>query len=108
MGVFVQTRIINSRRASAERVTVVVSCVCVCVCLSVCPRNCVSVRAVRAIKSITKDTIILLQLLCAYTSTSTSLSFIADDSFSISFSSLQQLCTLLLLLQFSPISASSI
>ena len=31
--------IINPRRACAERVTVVVSCVCVCVCLYVCPNT---------------------------------------------------------------------
>ena len=30
---------INPRRACAERVTVVVSCVCVCVCLYVCPNT---------------------------------------------------------------------
>ena len=77
---------INPRRACAARVTVVVSCVCVCVCVrayvracvracvcvSVCLCVCVSVSvcmyvclsahailAVRGIKSITKDTIVL-------------------------------------------------
>ena len=46
----------NPRRACAARVTVVVSCVCVClyVCLSAH-----AILAVRAIKSITKDTIVL-------------------------------------------------
>ena len=48
--------IINPRRACAERVTVVVSCVCVClyVCLSAH-----AILAVRAIRSITKDAIVL-------------------------------------------------
>ena len=36
--------VINPRRACAERVTVVVSCVCVSVCLSVCLSVCMSVR----------------------------------------------------------------
>ena len=52
--------IINHRRACAERVTVVVSCVCVC--LSVCLYVCLSehaILAVRAIRSITKDAIVL-------------------------------------------------
>ena len=47
--------IINPRRACAERVTVVVSCVCVCVCVSVCLNVCLSehtILAVRAIRSI--------------------------------------------------------
>ena len=51
---------INPRRACAERVTVVVSCVCVCV--SVCLYVCLSehaILAVRAIRSITKDAIVL-------------------------------------------------
>ena len=55
-----QTRIINPRRACAERVTVVVSCVCVCV--SVCMYVCLSehaILAVRAIRSITKYAIML-------------------------------------------------
>ena len=47
---------INPRRAFAARVTLVVSCVYVClyVCLSAH-----AILAVRAIKSITKDTIVL-------------------------------------------------
>ena len=52
--------IINPRRACAERVTVVVSCLCVCVC--VCLYVCLSehgILAVRAIRSITKDAIVL-------------------------------------------------
>ena len=56
---------INPRRACAERVTVVVSCVCVCVCLSVCLSVCMyvclsehAILAVRAIRSITKDAIV--------------------------------------------------
>ena len=56
--------VINPRRACAERVTVVVSCVCVCmsVCLSVCLYVCLSehaILAVRAARSITKDAIVL-------------------------------------------------
>ena len=35
--------IINPRRACAERVTVVVSCVCVCVCVCMCVCVCVCV-----------------------------------------------------------------
>ena len=61
-----QPSLINPRRACAERVTVVVSCVCVCVCLcvylSVCLSVCLSehaILAVRAIRSITKDAIVL-------------------------------------------------
>ena len=46
--------VINPRRACAERVTVVVSCVCVSVCLSEH-----AILAVRAIRSITKDAIVL-------------------------------------------------
>ena len=46
--------IINPRRACAERVTVVVLCVCVCVCLSAH-----AILAVRAIKSATKDNVVL-------------------------------------------------
>ena len=42
--------IINPRRATAERVTVVVSCVCMYVCLSAH-----AILEVRAIRSITKD-----------------------------------------------------
>ena len=52
--------VINPRRACAERVTVVVSCVCVCVC--VCVSVCLSehaILAVRAVRSITKDAIVL-------------------------------------------------
>ena len=56
--------IINPRRACAERVTVVVLCVCVCVCVCVyvCVCVCLSahaILAVRAIKSVTKDTVVL-------------------------------------------------
>ena len=47
--------LINPRRACAARVTVVVSCV---VCLYVC-LSAHAILAVRAIKSITKDTIVL-------------------------------------------------
>ena len=55
---------INPRRACTARVTVVVLyvCVCVCVCMYVCMYVCLSehaILAVRAIKSITKDTIML-------------------------------------------------
>ena len=55
---------INPRRACAERVTVVVLCVCVCVCVCVyvCVCVCLSahaILAVRAIKSVTKDTVVL-------------------------------------------------
>ena len=46
--------IINPRRACAERVKVVVSCVCVC--LYVLTH---AILAVRAIRSITKDAIVL-------------------------------------------------
>ena len=48
--------IINPRCACAERVTVVVSCACVCV--SVCLST-HAILAVRAIRSITKDAIVL-------------------------------------------------
>ena len=48
--------VVNPRRAYAERVTVVVSCVCVYVCLYVCTH---AILAVRAIRSITKDAIVL-------------------------------------------------
>ena len=50
---------INPRSACAERVTVVVSCV---VCLSVCLYVCLSehaILAVRTIRSVTKDAIVL-------------------------------------------------
>ena len=50
--------IINPRGACAARVTVVVSCVCVCVCVCVC-LSAHALLAVRAIKSITRDTIAL-------------------------------------------------
>ena len=56
------TWLVNPRRACAERVTVVVLCVCVCVCLCVCLYVCLSehaILAVRAIRSITKDAIVL-------------------------------------------------
>ena len=77
---FMNFIIINPRRACAERVTVVVSCVCVCVCVCVCAcvRACLSVclsvcmyvcmyvclsehaiLAVRAVRSITKYAIVL-------------------------------------------------
>ena len=46
--------IINPRRACAERVTVVVSCVCVCL-------SAHGILAVRAIGSITKDAIVLFE-----------------------------------------------
>ena len=36
--------VINPRRACAERVTVVVSCVCLSVCMYVCMYVCMSVR----------------------------------------------------------------
>ena len=52
--------------AHAQRVTVVVSCVCVCVCVCVnmyvCVCVCLSahdILAIRAIKSVTKDTVVL-------------------------------------------------
>ena len=54
--------IINPRRACAERVTVVVSCVCLSVCLYVCMYVSLSehaILAVRAVRSITKDAIVL-------------------------------------------------
>ena len=54
--------IINPRRACAERVTVVVSCVCLSVCLYVCMYVCLSehaILAVRAVRSITKDATVL-------------------------------------------------
>ena len=50
--------IINPRRACAERITVAVSCVCVCVCLYVCLSE-HAILAVRAVRSITKDAIVL-------------------------------------------------
>ena len=49
------------RRACASRVTVVVSCVCVCV--SVC-LSAHAILVVRAIKSITKDTIVFKHPIC--------------------------------------------
>ena len=49
--------VINPRR-SAERVTVVVSCVCVYVCVCVC-LSAHAILAVRTIKSVTKDTVVL-------------------------------------------------
>ena len=56
VGVSAQGTIINPRRACAARVIVVVSCVCVClyVCLSAH-----AILAVHAIRSITKDTVVL-------------------------------------------------
>ena len=48
-------RIINHRRACAERVTVVV--LCVCLCMYVCHAH--AILAVRGIKSVTKDTVVL-------------------------------------------------
>ena len=56
-GASVRIIIINPRRDFAERV-IVVSCVCVCVCLSVCLSE-HAILAVRAIRSITKDAIVL-------------------------------------------------
>ena len=47
--------IINPRHACAERVTTVVLCVCVCVCMS----HAHAILAVRAIKSVTRDTVML-------------------------------------------------
>ena len=44
--------VINPRRACAERVTAVVSCVCVCL-------SAHAILAVRAVTSITKDAIVL-------------------------------------------------
>ena len=46
------------RRACAERVTVVVLCVCVCL-------SAHAILAVRAIKSVTKDTIVFRKCLCS-------------------------------------------
>ena len=56
--------VVNPRRACAERVKVIVLCVCVCVCVCVCMYVCVclsahAILAVRAIKSVTKDTFVL-------------------------------------------------
>ena len=56
--------LVNPRCACAERVTVVVSyvCMCVCVCVCVCLSVCLSehaILAVRVIRSITKDAIML-------------------------------------------------
>ena len=51
---YIKLFIFNPRRAFAARVTVVVSCVCLYVCLSAH-----AILAVRAIKSITKDAIVL-------------------------------------------------
>ena len=48
--------LINPRRACADRVTVVVSCVCLSVCLYVRTH---AILAVRAIRSIMKDAIVL-------------------------------------------------
>ena len=50
--------IINPRRACAERVTVVVSCVCLSVCMYVCLSE-HAILAVHAVRSITKDAIVL-------------------------------------------------
>ena len=50
--------LINPRRACAERVTVVVSCVCLSVCMYVCLSE-HAILAVRAIRSIMKDAIVL-------------------------------------------------
>ena len=44
--------------------TVVVSCVCLCLCLSLICLSAHAILAVRAIKSITKDTIVLMRLIC--------------------------------------------
>ena len=49
---------INPRRACAARVTVVVSCVCVYLSVSVC-LSAHAILAVRTIKSITKNTIVI-------------------------------------------------
>ena len=53
-----QLWIINPRRACAARVTVVVSCVYMCLYVGLSAH---AILAVRAIKSITKDTIVLLK-----------------------------------------------
>ena len=50
--------LVNPRRACAERVTVVVSCVCLSVCMYVCLSE-HAILAVRAVRSITKDAIVL-------------------------------------------------
>ena len=50
--------IINPRRACAERVTVVVSCVCMYVCMYVC-LSAHAILTVHAIRIITKDAIVL-------------------------------------------------
>ena len=52
------TTIINPRRACAARVTVVVLCVCLSVCMYVCLSE-HAILAVRAVRSITKDAILL-------------------------------------------------
>ena len=52
--VAIVVQVINPRRACAERVTVVVSCVCMYVCLSAH-----AILVVHAIRSITKDAIVL-------------------------------------------------
>ena len=55
-------QIINPRRACAARVTVVVLSICLSVCPSVCLYVCLSehaILAVRAVRSITKDAIVL-------------------------------------------------
>ena len=54
--------LVNPRRACAARVTVVVLCVCLSVCLYVCMYVCLSehaILAVCAVRSITKDAIVL-------------------------------------------------
>ena len=50
--------VINPRRACAERVTVVISCLCLSVRLYVCLSE-HAILAVRAVRSITKDAIVL-------------------------------------------------
>ena len=53
---------INPRRACAATVTVVVLCVCLSVCMYVCMYVCLSehaILAVRAVRSITKDAMVL-------------------------------------------------
>ena len=52
------TTLINPRRACAERVTVVVSCVCLSVCMYVCLSE-HAILAVHTVRSITKDAIVL-------------------------------------------------
>ena len=56
--VIVKITLINPQRACTERVTVVILCVCVCMYVCVC-LSAHAILAVRAIKSVTKDTVVL-------------------------------------------------